>query len=82
MAAGASEVNLTENQTAALIAIGAGEIEMRKYGYGAWRISGPSHPSVVGKVIAMGLAEWHRHDGTKRAVLTEAGEAKVAALRP
>lgn len=38
---------------------------------------GPSHPSVVGRVISLGLARWVEADPGKIAVLTDAGRAAL-----
>ena len=65
---------LTENQQNALDDIASQKVFKRRYGHGAWRIDGPSHPSVVGRVISMGLARWQRWSSDAEiAVLTEAG---------
>lgn len=66
-------MKLTDNQKKALADIDAGSVTMRNTGYGSWRIMGPSQPTVIGRVIALGLARWQDQDGGKQAVLTEAG---------
>lgn len=56
-------LKLTENQRAALDNIYDGNVKQRNHGHGAWRINGPSNPSVVGRVISMGLAAWGKSSG-------------------
>ena len=67
-------MKLTKKQVAALIHIQTDQIAYRRFGHGAWRIDGPSHPTVVGKVISLGLAHWVDFNAdTRLAQLTEAG---------
>lgn len=72
-------MKLTDNQKKALSNIQAGAVTMRNTGYGSWRIMGPSHPGVVGRVISLGLARWQDTEGVKRAILTDAGRAEAQA---
>ncbi|MFT9089462.1 MAG: hypothetical protein ABF479_00380 [Gluconacetobacter sp.] len=72
-------MTLTENQKAALVAIQQGTVTMWNTGYASWRIMGPIHPSVVGRVIALGLAAWTTNDAGRNAALTDAGSAALAA---
>ncbi|MFW7270307.1 hypothetical protein ACMAUO_20520 [Gluconacetobacter sp. Hr-1-5] len=72
-------MTLTENQKKALAAIQQGAVTMRKTGYASWRIMGPIHPSVVGRVIALGLATWTTSEVGKSAALTDSGSAALAA---
>lgn len=65
-------MKLTEKQNAALQHIKAEQVQQHRFGYGAWRITGPSHPTVVGKVISLGLAKWMKAPNTD--------DAKIAAL--
>nr|WP_312968064.1 hypothetical protein [Brucella intermedia] len=48
---------LTPKQTETLHLICEGQVYQQKFGYGAWRIQG-AHPTVVGKLISLGLARW------------------------
>lgn len=69
-------MKLTEKQKAALSHIQAGEVQNHRFGYGAWRITGPVQPTVVGRVISLGLARWQyapQTDSVQIAVLTETG---------
>lgn len=50
-------MKLTDPQKTAVQAIADGDVYQQKYGIGAWRIEG-ANPSVVGRVISMGLASW------------------------
>ncbi|MBB2199656.1 hypothetical protein HLH44_19860 [Gluconacetobacter sp. 1c LMG 22058] len=52
---------------------------MRNTGYASWRIMGPIHPSVVGRVVALGLAAWTTNEDGRNAVLTDAGSAALVA---
>jgi hypothetical protein len=72
-------MTLTENQKKALAAIQQGTVTMRNTGYTSWRIMGPIHPSVVGRVIALGLAAWTTNENGKNAALTAAGSAALVA---
>lgn len=72
-------MTLTENQKRALTAIQQGTVTMRNTGYASWRIMGPIHPSVVGRVIALGLAAWTTNEDGRNAVLTDAGSAALVA---
>lgn len=78
---GEPAMTLTDNQKKALSEIAASRVYILKYGYGAWRINGDAHPSVVGRLRSLGLCEWHKGnvDGTKLAVLTPAGRAALEA---
>jgi hypothetical protein len=67
--------NLTPLQRTTLSDIGHGSVYQRKFGYAAWRIQGGS-PTVVGRLISLGLAEWAPSDGDRRECqLTDAGRA-------
>lgn len=48
---------LTKRQIETLASIDQHKVYRQKFGYGAWRTQG-AHPTVVGKLISMGLAEW------------------------
>ncbi|ASV86290.1 hypothetical protein CES85_1684 [Ochrobactrum quorumnocens] len=50
---------LTPLQNETLALINQGKVYQQKFGYGAWRIQG-ANPTVVGKLISMGVAEWDR----------------------
>lgn len=73
--------NLTKNQKKALADINAGTVTMLNTGHGSWRIMGPAHPSVIGRIIASGLARWQDSAGIKQAALTEAGCSALAAMQ-
>lgn len=67
---------ITLLQLETLSAIDRGEVEQRNYGHGAWRIVG-ANPSVVGRLVSMGLAKWTEVvDG--KAEITDAGRAAIA----
>ena len=69
-------MKLTPNQTAALQHVYEGLVQNHRFGYGAWRIVGPSQPVVVGRVISLGLVEWTKapnSDDAKIAILTAEG---------
>ena len=71
-------MNLTAAQRQALGHIAVGRIRMRNTGYGSWRILGPSHPGVVGRVVSLGLAMWETAGPREKvAALTPAGLALV-----
>jgi len=64
-------MKLTGLQRTTLSDIGHGSVYQRKFGYGAWRIQG-ANPSVVGRLISLGLAKWSRVDGDRMdCVLTD-----------
>lgn len=73
-------MKLTDLQRTTLKLVAGGCVYQQKFGYGAWRIQGAS-PTVVGKLISMGLAEWGPH-GEKQigCVLTDAGRAENGEL--
>ena len=62
---------LTPKQSEALRFIADGQVQNHRFGYGAWRITGPSHPSVVGKVISMGLAGWMKAPNSSDAQIAQ-----------
>lgn len=64
-------MKLTDLQRKTLTLIANGKVENSKGGYGAWRIYGAS-PTVVGRLISMGLAKWPDGWGGV-AVITDAG---------
>lgn len=64
---------LTPLQRETLTAISDGKVEQRNHGYSAWRTSGAS-PTVVGRLMSMGLAKWPTQGMGGFAVLTEAGQ--------
>lgn len=73
-------MKLTTKQSEALNHIKEGKVQNHRFGYGAWRITGPAHPSVVGRVISMGLARWEAAPNTsdaKIATLTLSGRLAV-----
>lgn len=51
-------MQMTEKQREALREISAGRVRMVTFGTGANRIMGPVAPTVVGRVISLGLARW------------------------
>jgi hypothetical protein len=64
---------LTALQRTTLSDISHGSVSQRKLGYGAWRIQG-GNPSVVGRLISLGLAKWGPMDGDRMiCVLTDVG---------
>ncbi|WP_291728772.1 hypothetical protein [Leisingera sp. F5] len=66
----------TPKQQQALQHIKDGQVQYHRFGYGAWRITGPSQPTVVGRVMSDGLAKWEKApktDDAKIAVLTPKG---------
>lgn len=69
---------LTELQLTTLRLIRDGKVLQINCGYGAWRILGAS-PTVVGRLLSMKLAEWHRvYPETFSADLTAAGRAALS----
>ena len=60
-------MKLTEKQKSAIPHIRDGNVQNHRFGYGAWRITGPVHPTVVGRVISLGLAEWKSAPNTSDA---------------
>lgn len=64
----------TAKQLEALQHVKDGLVTYKNYGYGAWRIGGPSNPSVVGKLISNGWAKWLNQKEGKCAFLTHEGE--------
>lgn len=73
---------LTPKQTETLHLICEGKVYQQKFGYGAWRIQG-AHPTVVGKLISLGFAEWDRACRSFERIdcaLTEAGRDAHAVL--
>lgn len=72
-------MNLTEKQREALREISAGRVKMVKFGTGANRIMGPVAPSVVGRVISLGLARWPNGPfGDQTCAMTEEGWAEMS----
>ena len=68
-------MRLTSLQRAVLSDIGRGLVHQRKFGYGAWRIQG-ANPSVVGRLISLGLAKWGAMQGDRiDCLLTGVGQA-------
>lgn len=67
-------MSLTVKQREALNHIKQGEVQNHRFGYGAWRITGPATPNVVGRVISMGMARWEAAPNTS--------DAKIATLTP
>lgn len=64
---------LTPLQVQTLNLIAAGKVEQKNYGTGAWRTVG-GNPTVVGRLMALGLARWPTAGLGGIAVLTEAGK--------
>lgn len=71
-------IKLTGLQRTTLSDISHGSIRQVKFGYGAWRIMG-GNPSVVGRLVSLGLAKWGAHqEGEIECLLTDAGRAAIA----
>lgn len=66
---------LTALQIETLRLVSCGAVAHRNHGHGAWRIVG-AHPSVVGRLISLGLVEWTKVIGGD-ARLTEAGRGAL-----
>lgn len=74
-----SGAQLTKLQAETLALVAAGNVVMHRHGYGAWRIHGAT-PSVVGRLISMGLVTWGPFQGDERhSSLTDAGRALLEA---
>ena len=73
-------MKLTGLQRTTLSDIRHGSVYQRKFGYGAWRIQG-GNPTIVGKLVSMGLAVWGHYIGDDRieCCLTDDGRAVVGA---
>lgn len=69
--------DLTALQRTTLSEIGRGGVYQQKFGYAAWRIQGGS-PTVVGRLISLGLAEWGGFDGDRRDCRLTAAGAEIA----
>ena len=69
-------MKLTALQIDTLALIRDGKVEQRNHGHGAWRIHG-ANPSVVGRLVSLGLARWTKWVGGA-AELTEAGRSAIA----
>lgn len=69
----------TAAQIATLRLIESGFVYQPRFGYGAWRIQG-APPTVVGRLVSLGLAEWLPYHGGDRLDirLTKAGVAALA----
>lgn len=67
---------LTPLQRETLDLIARGQVEQHNCGTGAWRTWGAS-PTVVGRLMSMGLAKWPTQGMGGFAVLTEAGQAAL-----
>lgn len=67
---------ITPKQLEALTAIAAGSVRRHNCGIAAWRTLG-AHPTVVGKVMSLGLAKWSKLEGGT-AELTDSGRAAIA----
>lgn len=66
---------LTPRQIETLALIDQRKVYQQKFGYGAWRIQN-ANPTVVGKLISMGYAEWDyscRSETRIDCMLTNAG---------
>lgn len=69
---------LTGLQRTTLSDIDCGSVRQVKFGFGAWRIMGGS-PSVVGRLISLGLAKWGPfHESEIKCLLTDSGRAAIA----
>jgi hypothetical protein len=69
---------LTRLQRKTLTDIAESAVHNVKGGYGAWRIRG-AQPSVVGRLISMGLAKWGPFDPESIVcIITEAGKATLS----
>lgn len=72
--------DLTAKQSETLLAVSLGKVVSRNMGYGAWRIVG-GNPSVVGRLVSLGLVRWTDTMGGD-ARLTDAGEEALAKASP
>lgn len=78
-------MRLTEKRIQALQDIANKKVEYHRFGYGAWRITGPSQPTVVGTLIQNGFAQWIEFPVTndaKFAQLTDKGRTALEATNP
>ena len=72
---------MTDLQLSTLQLVAHGQVNQRRFGYGAWRITG-ANPSVVGRLISAGLALWGKSDGEEAPCeITERGLAALAAAK-
>jgi len=72
-------MKLTDKQREALREISVGRVKMVQFGTGANRITGPVAPTVVGRVIALGLARWPNGPfGNQTCAMTEEGWAVMS----
>ena len=69
-------MKLTDLQRTTLKLIAEGKVEQHNCGTSAWRTWGAS-PTVVGRLMAMGLAKWPGPSMGGFAVLTDAGREAV-----
>lgn len=72
---------MTPKQAEALNAIAAGKVHCVNTGYAAYRIHG-GNPSVVGRLVSLGLARWPRGCALPGDVcaITDTGRAALASL--
>ena len=71
-------MKLTALQIDTLALIRDGKVEQHNHGHGAWRIHG-ANPSVVGRLVSLGLARWTKVIGG-RAEPTDAGRDALPAF--
>jgi hypothetical protein len=71
---------LTPLQTETLMAVSLGKVVSRNMGYAAYRILGAS-PTVVGRLVSIGLVRWTDYLGGD-ARLTDAGEEALRNAEP
>lgn len=76
-------LKMTAARLHALQQIAEGQVTNEKHGYGAWRIHG-AIPSVVGLLVARGLALWTPMNGSghQDCQITPAGRAALAVSVP
>lgn len=74
-------MRLTEKQIAALREIEGGVVMMHNCGHAAWRIMSVAQPSVVGRVVSLGLVEWASEPDRKVAILTQRGRDALRAIK-
>lgn len=70
-------MKLTALQLETLALIRDGKVSQQNHGHGAWRIVG-ANPSVVGRLVSLGLARWTKIIGGQ-AELTAAGRDALSA---
>jgi len=68
---------LNDNQKNTLALISEGKVQQLNCGYSAWRTHG-TNPSVVGRLMSLGLAKWPTGAMGGVAVLTDEGQAALA----